>query len=166
MSNYLDTRDLAKRKEELETLRDAIETAREELAEKQTALDEHKALPVPEDEGEKEAHDETTEELETEVEDAQADLDVAISDFTDEEKEELAELEELESEISEWRHGETLIPENQFEDYARELAEDCGMIPDNAEWPCTCIDWERAARELAMDYSIVTYQGTDYYVRS
>ena len=165
MSTYLDTRDLAKRKEELETLRDAIKTAREELAEKQTALDEHKALPVPEDEDEKEAHDETTEELETEVEDAQADLDVAISDFTDEEKEELAELEELENEISEWRHGETLIPCDSFEDYARELLEDCGDIPRDLPHYIV-IDWSATAENLLADYSTVTYQGTSYYVRN
>jgi hypothetical protein len=40
------------------------------------------------------------------------------------------------------------------------------MIPDNLSWPLTCIDWERAARELAYDYSSVSFDGTDYYIRS
>jgi hypothetical protein len=33
-------------------------------------------------------------------------------------------------------------------------------------WPFTCIDWKQAAEELAMDFSTVTYQGTDYLVRA
>jgi antirestriction protein len=41
------------------------------------------------------------------------------------------------------------------EDYAQQLAEDMGVIDENASWPNNCIDWERAARELFMDgYSI------------
>lgn len=58
-----------------------------------------------------------------------------------------------------------LIAESDFEDYAREFAEDIGAIPDDAQWPCTCIDWEKAARELQVDYSSVTYDGTDYLYR-
>ena len=75
-------------------------------------------------------------------------------------------LEELESEISEWRHGETLIPEHSFEEYAREIAEETGDLKHAASWPYTCIDWEKAAGELAMDYSLVSYQGESYYVRA
>ena len=105
----LDTRDLYKRKCELESLRDAVTTAREELE----------------------------------------------------------ELETLENEISDFKHGETMIPENDFEDYARQFAEDIGAMEGVGDkWPCTCIDWERAARELAMDYSTVEYQGDTYLVRS
>lgn len=39
------------------------------------------------------------------------------------------------------------------EDFAQQLAEDCGMVSDDAKWPYTCIDWEQAARELMYDYS-------------
>jgi hypothetical protein len=63
-----------------------------------------------------------------------------------------------------WFPGQ-LIAESDFEDYARELAEDIGAIPDDASWPCTCIDWEKAARELQTDYSSVTYDGTEYLYR-
>ena len=59
-----------------------------------------------------------------------------------------------------------MILEDDFEDYARQLADDLGAIPDENRWPCTCIDWERAARELAMDYTSVEYQGDTYLVRS
>jgi antirestriction protein len=37
------------------------------------------------------------------------------------------------------------------EDYAQELAEELGSIPEGAGWPLTCIDWERAWRELTYD---------------
>ena len=48
---------------------------------------------------------------------------------------------------------------------AQELAEDCGLIPDDAKWPCNCIDWEQAAEELQVDYSTVEYDGETYYYR-
>jgi len=58
-----------------------------------------------------------------------------------------------------------LIPEHEFTDYARELAEDCGMIPDDTQWPLTCIDWTQAARELRYDYTAVTFDGASFLVR-
>lgn len=39
------------------------------------------------------------------------------------------------------------------EDFAMETAEGIGAIDKNASWPNNCIDWERAARDLMMDYS-------------
>jgi hypothetical protein len=36
-------------------------------------------------------------------------------------------------------------------DFAQQMAEDCGMIEDGAKWPCYCIDWEWAWRELSVD---------------
>ncbi|PVU81323.1 hypothetical protein DDP54_15595 (plasmid) [Cellulomonas sp. WB94] len=38
------------------------------------------------------------------------------------------------------------------EEYAQDLAESIGAISSDATWPCTCIDWEQAARELFTDY--------------
>ena len=59
----------------------------------------------------------------------------------------------------------TLIRDSYFKEYAQELAEDCGMISDNAKWPGTCIDWERAARELQMDYTSADFSGVTYWFR-
>lgn len=59
----------------------------------------------------------------------------------------------------------TIIRDSHFEDYAQELAEDCGMINAAATWPNNCIDWERAARELRMDYTAVDFDGVTYWVR-
>ncbi len=164
MSNYLDTRDLDARKTELEALRDAVTEAEEALQEaKESALDLAADEEIDRDEQD---HGATRAELEEDIADAERSLESAKEAFGDDEKAELAELEELEIEISEWRHGETLIPEADFEDYARQLAEDIGAISGNEQWPLSYIDWERAARDLKMDYSTVTYQGTDYLVRN
>lgn len=62
-------------------------------------------------------------------------------------------------------YGATLVRDSYFEDYARELAEDCGLIQRDAHWPNDCIDWERAARELQMDYTSVEFDGVEYWVR-
>lgn len=43
------------------------------------------------------------------------------------------------------------------EDFAYEMADSCGYINDKVSWPYTCIDWERAARDLMFDY--VEYNG-------
>ena len=64
-----------------------------------------------------------------------------------------------------WEHGIIFIPEHGFEDYARELAEEIGAINRDAGWPLYCIDWEQAARDLAMDYMMLTFDGVDYYYR-
>jgi len=83
-----------------------------------------------------------------------------------EDGEELADVETLRDEIgSEWEYGVQLIPTDDFEDYAREFAEDIGAISNDAKWPYNCIDWERAARELMMDYSEVEFRGTSYQYR-
>ena len=89
----------------------------------------------------------------------------------DSEPQELEELEELLEELRgagggdhKW-HGDwyprELIDVDDFEEYAEELASDCYDIP--ATWPHRCIDWKQAARELAQDYSMVSFRGSDYY---
>lgn len=76
-------------------------------------------------------------------------------------------LANLPGETVEGRHswGVTMIPEDEFEDYARELAEDLGAIDSDAAWPASFIDWPRAAAALAQDYSEVEFDGTTYLCR-
>lgn len=85
------------------------------------------------------------------------------------EAEELKQLQKLANEAegyaSDWRHGETLIRDSHFEDYAQQLAEDIGAIERNVSWPYTCIDWGRAASELQQDYTAVDFGGVTYWVR-
>jgi antirestriction protein len=92
---------------------------------------------------------------------------VALTEDVGDEGARLDALQFLKSELdgSGWEYGIQLIPEGEFEDYARQLAEDIGAIPENGAWPTYCIDWERAARELAMDYSTVEFEGITYYWR-
>jgi predicted nucleic acid-binding Zn-ribbon protein len=141
----LDTRDLQERLEELEALRDSLETARdlsEELAK-------------------------DTEATQESIDEADAAERKAEMDYGDDEAEELAEIESLKDEVGgEWKHGVQLIPESDFEDYARELAEDIGAIKRDMEWPCNHIDWAAAADSLKMDYTSTTFMGTDYLYRA
>lgn len=67
--------------------------------------------------------------------------------------------------VPDWEWGETLIADHAFQDYAQEFAHDCGMAPDTNQWPNYCIDWERAARDLQMDYYPIEIDGTTYWAR-
>lgn len=139
----LDIDELNARLSELEGLRDALASERESL---------------------EDATEEDREEIEGRIASAE-------SAFGEEEETELAALESLKGEIGESRgkiseDGGPFVDERDFEDYARELADDIGAVPDKASWPLTHIDWERAADELKMDYSSVEWQGTTYLYRA
>ena len=59
----------------------------------------------------------------------------------------------------------TLIRDDYFEDYARELAEDIGAIVKHVQWPNNHIDWTAAAEALQQDYTSTDIEGTDYWYR-
>lgn len=104
-----------------------------------------------------------------ELEDQFADLEDEGEDKTPEDVEELVALKALAKEAEgspDWAYGETLIRDSYFQDYAEELAEDCGMIAEGANWPNTCVDWEQAAEELQQDYMSVDFDGVDYWIRA
>lgn len=97
-----------------------------------------------------------------------------IMGLDDDETEELETLENLLKELKgcggdeQWEgdwYPITLIRDSYFEDYAQELAEECGLVNTNANWPNNCIDWEKAARELQWDYSAVDFDGVTYWYR-
>lgn len=103
-------------------------------------------------------------EIESELEDE----DVS-DDERDELTAELATLTALAEEcdgVADWRYGETLIRDSYFTEYAEQLADDIGAIDANAGWPLRCIDWKQASRELQMDYTSVTFDGVNYWVRA
>ncbi len=151
--NILDTRDLYKRQCELQS---DLDDLKNELEEAEEALQDD------------------IEDGEEHIDGCECDLceefqrcKYALADWKDEYEEELKELDDLEWEVgSEWRHGVGLIDVDDFEEYAEQLAEDIGAIDRNQHWPHDCIDWEQAAKDLAMDYSVCTYEGTDYYFRA
>lgn len=146
--SYLDTRDLYERQcelqEELKALEEAVSASNEELNECQ-------------DEEDQEA-----------LAGALNEATAALEDWKEEYQEELNELNDLENEIGgEWMHGETLIPEDEFKDYAMDLADDLhGRAVRDAYWPFSCIDWDQAADNLRSDYSSCEYQGVTYFYRS
>lgn len=82
---------------------------------------------------------------------------------------ELARLQALAAEAegyaADWHHGEALIADHYFEEYAQDLAEDIGAIDRNASWPLQHIDWKAAAEALQQDYTSVEYGGTTYWIR-
>lgn len=86
-----------------------------------------------------------------------------------EEAEELKALKALANEAegyaADWSYGETLIRDDYFGEYARQLADDLGLLKKDNQWPYTCIDWEQAAEELQQDYTAVDYDGVTYWVR-
>ena len=88
----------------------------------------------------------------------------------EDEAEEFSRALKLESELQdatgEYVHGEAVIAEGYFEDYARQFAEDIGALPDDASWPVNRIDWEAAANDLKADYTSIDFEGSTYYVRS
>ena len=87
----------------------------------------------------------------------------ALNEWDDEYKEELDELYTLRDEIPGWRHGETLIAEEDFAEYTKQLVDDLYGVENH--WPLNHIDWDAAADEFKSDYSTVEYQGTTYLYR-
>ena len=62
---------------------------------------------------------------------------------------------------SEWVHGVTLIAEDYFVEYAKELLDDIGEIPRNLP-SYIVIDWEQTAAALIVDYAEVEIEGHTY----
>lgn len=95
-------------------------------------------------------------------------------ELADDDAAELAMLEGILSELAGYGGDEEfdgdwypvqLIDESYFQEYAQELAEDCGVVDTNARWPMNCIDWEQATRELQVDYSSIEIRGFTYWYR-
>lgn len=97
-------------------------------------------------------------------------IDIEGEELTDDEREELVALTALAAEgedyASDWAFGTTLIRDSYFTEYAEQLAEEVGAIDHNAEWPSMYIDWETAAQDLQQDYSLLDFDGVEYWVRS
>jgi hypothetical protein len=65
---------------------------------------------------------------------------------------------------SEWDYGLFLIHEDNFQEYCKDLLQDCGDIPENLP-DYIAIDWDETADNLKVDYSEVEYQGESYLFR-
>ena len=135
----IDSRDLANRLEELESLRDTLEELRAERKEL----------------------GEITLENGDEASELDRRVDDALDAFGDDEQQELKDLENAESEIPEWQHGNALIPRDGWIQYVKDMLEDCGDIPKNLP-PYIEIDWYKTSSNIEADYSKIEIQGTTY----
>jgi len=147
----IDSRDVIARIEELESERETLADA---VTERESEYQEAK-------------EDEAIDDAALALEDAKD----ALTAWDEDEGQELKTLQALADEASgcaDWQYGETLIRDSYFQQYAEELADDCGMVDAkvSSRWPYTCIDWERAAEELQQDYTSVEYGDVTYWIRS
>ena len=138
---YLDTRDL--------------ETTREEL--KQQILDSFlETFPQ---------YEEMTESFE-DIRFEEEEIESWKSDW-EEELKQIEEIDTIENECSEFSFGETLIDEDDFEEYCQEFIEDCGYISKDMPMIISNnIDWAGIADDMKQDYSEIEYQGNTYLYRS
>lgn len=95
--------------------------------------------------------------------------DEELEDYEDE-KEELENLKALQEEgefSPDWQYGETLIHEDYFKEYCRDLIQDIGDLPSGIPpYIEGNIDWDGVANDLKVDYNIVDFDGVSYYIRA
>jgi hypothetical protein len=140
MGNYIDTRNLAERREAL----------------KQEILDSFlENFPHYEE------MTESFEDIRFEEEEIES-----WKEYFEEELKEIEEINSIEVELgSEFEYGVTLVDVDDWEEYVEELLEDIGYIPkDFPSW--IEIDWESTANNVKVDYMEVTYQGNSYLGRN
>jgi len=87
-----------------------------------------------------------------------------------EEYEELATLTELAEQgdnyAPDWSYGETLIHEDHFTKYSKQLCEDTEVLDrDTPTFIWANIDWDGVAEDLKMDYTAIDWDGATYYIR-
>lgn len=109
-------------------------------------------------------------EYESELEDIPEEDTKARDEWSDENQEDYKALLRMVDEIDGYsgdsaKDGVTLIRDSYFETYCQEFAEDIGAINKDSSWPNNCIDWEKAARELQMDYTSLEFDGVTYWFR-
>lgn len=107
-------------------------------------------------------------EIITEIEDALHNNLCDIDTFKDM-VDEFYEIAEIESYCSDFNYGETLIHEDNFQDYIENLIDDVypevSQVVNNTNWPIITIDYEQSAEDAKMDYTEVEYLGETYLVR-
>jgi len=157
-----DSRDIIARRDYLKDERDGLEEAQNDAEEAaRVAESEWRESGEEDEEDAKDAWDTACEERD--------DAQKAAADWYAEYGEEFAALDAACEEgegYGDWSHGETLISEDSFTEYARELAEDIGAIDRNAAWPLRHIDWDAAADELKTDYMEITLFGKTFLMRA
>jgi hypothetical protein len=100
-------------------------------------------------------------------EDGELDTDTEDEDYRDMAAE-LRNLQELQSEAegytSDWQYGSTLIRDSYFTEYTEDLCKDIGDVPREIPWYIE-INWEATAEHIKQDYTLVDFDGVEYWVR-
>jgi len=117
---------------------------------------------------------EEIEELETELEDeeeeeedAKIELESKIANAKDELldiENEASDILELHEDCDNYARGSNLINESCFNEYCEEFAYECGEITRDSTMSFY-VDWEKYAEDCKIDYTTITFQGTDFYVQ-
>lgn len=170
---YLDTRDLDQ--ERLELKDEVIEIFEEIFEDKVNFIDynyedyasiiETKSVSN----FDKQLLDWFNKEFETNLENV--DLIKEFCDKTEDDIEEINEINALEEEIKaysdeKFEYGVTLIPERHFEDYCEESCRDWGYISKDIPTLITSnINWAGVADDLKYDYTEVKFRGNTYLFR-
>ncbi|UIS25308.1 hypothetical protein [Erythrobacter phage vB_EliS-L02] len=155
--DFIDTRDLIKAIEDLEGDREAYQ---EDVENAESAYDDFIENSDDEDpEASQEAR-----ELADDIDKARR----ALTEWEEDEAEELAALkafaEQVEGYCPDYLHGETLIRETYFTEYAEDLVKDAYGLPSDLP-SFIVIDWEATAENVKQDYSEAEYDGVTYYFR-
>ena len=177
--DIIDSRDVIARIEELESdiegWNEDIEEELEEISNKETEIEEL--------ESEIEILNERIEDVAEMLEERTNNIEALRSDIVDiedniktvradieEAEEELAPLKSLADEAEgyapDWNYGATLIRDDYFEQYAKQLVQDIGDLP--VEIPSYIennIDWEGVASDIQADYTSVDFDGEEYWIR-
>lgn len=151
--DVIDSRDVIARIEELESDRDALQSALDDAKEALANLPPGAARAALRVDA-KDAINNAQEEL-----DAWQDSDDAR---------ELKALEALQDEAQgycpDWRHGAALIRESYWISYCQEMLEDIGDIPRDLPGYIV-IDWDATADNIRADYTKVDFDGVPYLIR-
>lgn len=166
--DILDSRDIEARIDELDAERGAIVDEIDDLK-----IEEQNNDIDRETFAEENGEGETSATLENEHIRIRSELAAKLAELVDwdasDEAEELKTLkafrDELDDYCDDWSHGVTLIRDSYFKEYTEQLADDIGAINGDAKWPVNCIDWDKAARELQMDYTSGEFDGVTYWAR-
>ena len=78
----------------------------------------------------------------------------------------IEEIDYVEDNVSEFSFGETLIPNDDFTEYCKDMVNDCYNLKDVPDFIKDNINWDGVASDLEVDYSNVAYQGVSYLVRA
>jgi len=70
-----------------------------------------------------------------------------------------------------WYYGETLIHDDYFVEYTKELIKDCWELPkefESGKWPWRHMqmNYEDAAEEAKIDYMELDFDGATYWMRA